>query len=98
MAIGHLPDSTPGVTRLEIPGAPRRVQCGAMSSTTREGTSPCARRENMLLIADRGCSSMSALTLPSAANASASAMSRRLPTKEPRMVMQLATTSNRGLT
>ena len=38
---------------------------------------------------------MSALTLPSAAKASASAMSSRLPTKEPRMVMQFATTSNK---
>jgi hypothetical protein len=35
-------------------------------------------------------SSMSALTLPSAAKARHSAMSSRVPTNEPRMVMQLA--------
>jgi hypothetical protein len=48
------------------------------------------------LIADNGTSSMSALTLPSTANASVSAMSSRVPTNEPRIVMQFATTSNSG--
>ncbi|MNT29824.1 hypothetical protein D3C72_1655850 [compost metagenome] len=51
----------------------------------------------MSLMADSGCNSTSALTLPVAAKASASAMSWRVPTKEPRIVTQLATTSNSGV-
>ncbi len=39
---------------------------------------------------------MSALTFPSAAKASASAISWRVPTNDPRIVMQFATTSNSG--
>jgi hypothetical protein len=48
------------------------------------------------LVDGRGCSSTSALTLPSVAKASASAISWRVPTNEPQMVRQFATTSNRG--
>src|ERR1700675_672684 len=69
---------------------------GAKSRTTRDGTSPCSRRLKIWLIEDRGCSSISALTLPPTAKARASAISWRVPTNEPRMVMQFATTSKRG--
>jgi len=64
--------------------------------TTRDGTSPHSRRWNISLIAESGYSSMSACTRPSAAKASASAMSCRVPTNEPRTVMQFATMSNSG--
>ena len=67
------------------------------SSTAREGTLPLFRRSITVLMAARGCNSMSALTTPRAPKARASAMSLRLPTKEPRMLMQLATTSNSGV-
>src|SRR5580704_2348678 len=40
------------------------VLAGAKSRTTRDGTSPCSRRSKIWLIEERGCSSISALTLP----------------------------------
>jgi len=45
-----------------------------------------------LVDAYSGCSSMSALTLPSAAKASAPAISLLVPTNQPRVVMQFAIT------
>lgn len=63
---------------------------------TREGTSPCSRQSKIWLIEDSGCSSKSALTLPPTAKARASAISWRVPTNEPRIVMQFATTSKSG--
>jgi hypothetical protein len=56
------------------------------SRTTRDGTSPCSSRVKIWLIEDRGCSSISALTLPPAANASASAISSRVPQTTQRFI------------
>jgi hypothetical protein len=53
------------------------------SRTTRDATSPCSSQSKIPLIDNRGCRSISALTLPSTANASASAISRH-PRSAPR--------------
>lgn len=54
-------------------------------STTRPLTFPVLRRSKTSLIDSRGCVSIIALTLPSAAKLRASAKSSRVPTIEPRM-------------
>ena len=57
-----------------------------IASTTRPLTFPALRRWKTSLIESRGCVSMIALTLPSAAKLKASSRSSRVPTIEPRMV------------
>lgn len=62
----------------------------ANPGSTRGVTSPLASRSKTVLIDDKGGNSMSALASPAVANVKASALSRRLPTKESRMVVQMS--------
>ena len=70
-----------------------RAACSPISSTTRPLTFPVLSRLKMSLIESSGRVSIVALTLPSAANVSASCRSMRVPTIEPRMVYRFRTTS-----
>src|SRR5215471_11176081 len=77
----------------------RRFPCASthMMSTARPLIFPPFRSANTWLMLSSLVLWISALTLPSAANAIASARSSRLPTIEPRMVMRLRTTSKMGV-